>query len=87
MGRIKSLMIKKASKQLIKIDKDRFNTSFEDNKKALGKEMLPSKSTRNKVAGFIGRLNRTEKELGIKEAKRKKNEVLASQEMPQYEQY
>lgn len=87
MGRIKSLMIKKASKQLIKIDKERFNTSFEDNKKALGTDMLPSKSTRNKVAGFIGRLNRTEKEVAIKEAKRKSKEVLASQEMPQYEQY
>lgn len=80
-------MIKKASKQLIKIDKERFNTNFESNKKALGKDMLPSKSTRNKVAGFIGRLNRTEKEAAIKEAKRKNKEMLAKEELPQYEQF
>lgn len=80
-------MIKKAAKQLVKADKARFNVTFEDNKKALGKDNLPSKSTRNKIAGYIARLNRIERDLVVKEAKKKAREVTASQEMPQYEQY
>ena len=80
-------MIKKAAKQLVKAEKSRFNIAFEDNKKALGKDNLPSKSTRNKIAGYIARLNMIEKDLSLKEAKRKAREAAASQEMPQYEQY
>ncbi len=81
-------MIKKAAKQLIKADKVRFNSvGFEENKKALGKNNLPSKSTRNKIAGYIGRMNIIERDLAVKEAKKKARETMASQEMPQYEQY
>lgn len=53
MGRIKSLMVKKAAKQLI--NEDVFNTEFENNKKAL-KNTMPSKPIRNKIAGYITRL-------------------------------
>jgi ribosomal protein S17E len=87
MGRIKSLMIKRATKQLLVADKSRFGTEFESNKKALGSDNLPSKSTRNKIAGFLTRLNRTEKEAAAKEARRKEKQMAASEEMPQYEQY
>jgi ribosomal protein S17E len=87
MGRIKSLMIKRATKQLLAVDKARFNTDFEANKKALGKNNLPSKSTRNKIAGFITRLNKYERDAAAKEAKRKEKLMAASEEVPQYEQY
>lgn len=55
MGRIKSLMVKKAARQLI--NEDVFNTEFENNKKAL-KNTMPSKSVKNKIAGYITRINR-----------------------------
>ena len=56
MGRIKSLMIKKAARQLID-GEHKINESYENNKKILGHDM-PSKSTRNKIAGYIARLIR-----------------------------
>jgi len=87
MGRIKSLMIKRATKQLLSGDKERFSTDFEKNKKALGKNNFPSKSTRNKIAGFITRIRRYERDAAAKEAKRKQKELAASEEMPQYEKY
>jgi ribosomal protein S17E len=87
MGRIKSLMIKRATKQLLVADKARFGTVFEANKKALGRDNLPSKSTRNKIAGFMTRLNITERDMALKEAKRKEKQMVASEETPQYEQY
>lgn len=81
-------MIKRATKQLLAGDKARFGISFDDNKKALGRDNLPSKSTRNKIAGFITRLNRYEREAVAKEAKKKQKEmVAAAEETPQYEQY
>lgn len=55
MGRIKSLMVKKAARQLI--NEDVFNAEFENNKKAL-KNTMPSKSVKNKIAGYITRINR-----------------------------
>ncbi|MFH1500491.1 MAG: 30S ribosomal protein S17e [archaeon] len=57
MGRIKSTLIKRTSNQLLDDDKEEFSTSFEDNKKMLG-DTMPSKSIRNKIAGYIGRLKK-----------------------------
>lgn len=59
MGRIKSLMIKKAAKQLL-VGENSFTESFEDDKKILGSTM-PSKPVRNKIAGYIARLKKMEK--------------------------
>jgi len=59
MGRIKSLMVKKAAKQLLEGENE-FSESFEHNKKILG-STLPSKPIRNKVAGYIARLIRMKK--------------------------
>lgn len=56
MGRIKSLMIKRAAKQLLESEHN-FTTDFEHNKKLLNHTM-PSKPIRNKIAGFIARLMR-----------------------------
>jgi ribosomal protein S17E len=56
MGRIKSLMVKRAAKQLLE-GEHIFDESFEHNKKILGNTM-PSKPIRNKIAGYIARLNK-----------------------------
>ena len=55
MGRIKSTLIKRTSKSLLK--SDIFSESFETNKKILG-DSMPSKSIRNKIAGYIARLKK-----------------------------
>lgn len=54
MGRIKSLMIKRAAKQMLECEHS-FTTDFGHNKKLLNNTM-PSKPIRNKIAGFIARL-------------------------------
>lgn len=59
MGRIKSTMIKKTARQLLE-GENVFTADFEHNKKVLG-DSMPSKSTRNKIAGYISRL-KSEKE-------------------------
>ncbi len=59
MGRIKLLMVKRAAQQLLQDDLD-FNEDFDHNKKMLGNTM-PSKSIRNKIAGYISRLIRVRK--------------------------
>jgi len=66
MGRIKSLLIKRASKQLIEGDMP-FTPSFETNKKLLNNTM-PSKRIRNKIAGYITRLKKMEMLKNLKEA-------------------
>ena len=70
-------MIKRASKQLLVADDARFNGSFQDNKVALGKNNLPSKSTRNKIAGYIGRIKKMQtnprvKKVRVEEAPQRK---------------
>lgn len=55
MGRIKSLMVKRAAKQLIEKKSIDFSELFNDNKKILGAN-FPSKSVRNKIAGYIARV-------------------------------
>ena len=60
MGRIKSLMVKRAGKQLLACEND-FNEDFEHNKNLL-KGTLPYKSTRIKIAGYIARFKKVQKE-------------------------
>ena len=80
MGRIKSLMVKKAARQLLATKAEHFTESFEHNKKVLGSQM-PSKPIRNKVAGYIARLARMQKAV-------KKPKPVQVQEMEiQAEQY
>jgi ribosomal protein S17E len=54
MGRIKSALIKRTAKGLLK-EENSFDNTFETNKKILGSSM-PSKSLRNKIAGYIARI-------------------------------
>ena len=58
MGRIKSALIKRTAKGLLKED-NKFTESFDTDKKILGSSM-PSKSLRNKIAGYLARLKRME---------------------------
>jgi small subunit ribosomal protein S17e len=62
MGRIKSTLIKRTSKQLIENSNESFGKTFEENKKALG-NILPSKKMRNKIAGYIARINKNTKNI------------------------
>jgi len=55
MGRIKSVLVKRTAKKLV--EEEGFSEDFDKNKKALGKTM-PSKSLRNKIAGYISRLKK-----------------------------
>jgi len=58
MGRIKSTLIKRTARGLLK-EENVFEEDFDKNKKVLGKNM-PSKRIRNKVAGYISRLKKQE---------------------------
>jgi small subunit ribosomal protein S17e len=60
MGRIKSTLIKRTSRQLIENTDESFGKTFAENKKALG-TTLPSKKMRNKIAGYIARIKKNTK--------------------------
>jgi len=60
MGRIKQKLIKRTSRQLVENSNELFGKTFEENKTALGKS-LPSKKVRNKIAGYIARINKNTK--------------------------
>ena len=56
MGRIKSKLVKRTAKNLLK-EENKFNDNFEKNKKIL-KDSMPSKKIRNQIAGYIARLKK-----------------------------
>lgn len=85
MGRIKSLMVKRAAKQLLAKDEAKFNDTFEHNKQVLGGNTMPSKPIRNKIAGYMARLVKM-KAIAAKKALEPKP-IVAEQEVAQYEQY
>jgi len=58
MGRIKSTLVKRTAKQLI--TENIFSPDFEKNKKILASDM-PSKRIRNKIAGYITRIEKSKK--------------------------
>jgi ribosomal protein S17E len=59
MGKIKSKTIKRTAQELKKQGIE-FSNDFEKNKKILGNTM-PSKKIRNKLAGYIARLEKKKK--------------------------
>jgi len=63
MGRIKSTLIKRTARNLLK-EENLFSRSFEDNKKVLGMTM-PSKKVRNKIVGYISHLKSKKKQSSI----------------------
>jgi len=58
MGRIKSKLVKRTAKTLLKKE-EKFTDKFEENKKIL-KTPMPSKKIRNQVVGYITRLKTRE---------------------------
>ena len=59
MGKIKTKLIKRTARAVMKTDID-FNEDFEKNKKILGREMN-SKKVRNQIAGYIARIKKRER--------------------------
>ena len=60
MGKIKSKLIKRSAKELVKRGIE-FSEDFERNKRILGRTM-PSKKIRNQIAGYLSRLYKKEKQ-------------------------
>jgi small subunit ribosomal protein S17e len=59
MGRIKTGLVKRISKELIKAHGGQFSSDFTKNKDVLKQiSNMPSKKIRNIVAGYVTRLNR-----------------------------
>jgi len=54
MGKVRTLLIKNVSKDLISIYPDVFTTDFEENKKLLDKYLeIDSKHLRNRISGYL----------------------------------
>ena len=54
MGKIRSILIKNVSKELINKYPDVFSTNFEENKKTLDKYLeADSKRLKNRISGYI----------------------------------
>jgi len=63
MGRIKTQLVKRTTRELYKLHGPEFKPDFDENKKILvDKAQFPSKKIRNTVAGYITRLVKTQKE-------------------------
>jgi small subunit ribosomal protein S17e len=59
MGRIKTMLIKRTTEDLMNKHGDEFTTSFDDNKKVLdGKAKMSSKKMRNIIAGYATKLKK-----------------------------
>ncbi|MEZ0320248.1 MAG: 30S ribosomal protein S17e [Pyrobaculum sp.] len=57
MGRVRPRYIKSLGEKLLETYPDKFTESFEENKKAVAELAdIPSKTVRNRVAGYITRL-------------------------------
>ncbi len=57
MGKIKSKMVRRAAEEM-KARGVVFGKNFEENKKMLGSNTMPSKKIRNRLAGFLARLEK-----------------------------
>lgn len=60
MGRIKTKLVKRTSREVIAETPESFTKDFDENKKVLGKTM-PSKRLRNMIAGYISRIKKNTK--------------------------
>tara|TARA_Y100000310_G_scaffold339680_1_gene433105 strand:- start:37 stop:234 length:198 start_codon:yes stop_codon:yes gene_type:complete len=62
MGRIKSTLIKRTAEKLM--EEQSFTSNFEENKKILA-DTMPSKRTRNILAGYITRLQKAKLSVSV----------------------
>ncbi len=61
MGRIKTTFIKRRTKELLNLHKEKFTTDFEQNKKIASLYISGgSKKLRNIIAGYLTRLKKQE---------------------------
>ena len=56
MGRVKSLPIKRATKELLEKSPTLFTKNFEENKRMVRKVVEADKKTQNSIAGYLTRL-------------------------------
>jgi len=62
MGRIKTMLIKRTTEELMVKHGDEFTTTFDENKVILGgKAKISSKKMRNIIAGYATRLKKNSK--------------------------
>ncbi|HYD03321.1 MAG TPA: 30S ribosomal protein S17e [Alphaproteobacteria bacterium] len=62
MGRIKTMLIKRTTEELMEKHGEEFTTDFNDNKRILdGKAKISSKKMRNIIAGYATRLKKTDR--------------------------
>ncbi len=62
MGRIKTQMIKRTTKEIMHKHKDKIKDTFEENKKVVEETSdVSSKKLRNVIAGYMARLKRHDK--------------------------
>ena len=61
MGRVKSTAIKRAARTLVS-ENTELTGNFEENKKVLKSYSFPDKGTRNRIAGYIVRLKKSNDE-------------------------
>jgi len=63
VGRIKTMLIKRVTLNLVKQHRDEFKQDFESNKPLVSKFAdIPSKKMRNVIAGYVTRLVKETKE-------------------------
>ena len=64
MGRIKTAQIKRATNDLIKAHKGEFKEEFYENKKIVERfAYIPSKKTKNVIAGYVTRLTKKKEDI------------------------
>jgi len=61
MGRVKTTLVKRTARDLLK-EENVFTQDFNRNKKVLG-NILPSKRIRNMIVGYIARIKKRQKEI------------------------
>jgi small subunit ribosomal protein S17e len=60
MGRIKTMLVKRTTQELMDKYNEEFTTDFNENKKVLGSKVkIESKKMRNIIAGYATRLKKT----------------------------
>ena len=64
MGRIKTVLIKRITRKLVKEHRQDFKTDFEANKQLVGKyASIPSNKLRNIIAGYVTRMIKSKQEV------------------------
>jgi small subunit ribosomal protein S17e len=62
MGRIKTMLVKRTTQELMEKHADQFTDNFEENKKAVGQLLSKSsKKIKNTIAGYATRLIKRQK--------------------------